>query len=76
MRDGGGGEWEGVRLLRVYWRFVYHKVKEERGLYTSGLLLMGWLLYLIKGRQRMVGWWERREQRRGAAALIANRLPH
>ena len=49
---------EGGQLLRVYALFLYHKLRQEKSLYASGIILLGWLLYLAKGKvatARVVG---------------------
>ena len=74
-RVAHGGALSGGQLARVYAAFVYQRIRQERGLYVSGLVLFAWLLYLAKGRGRLRLWWERRELLRlGAAAQVANRL--
>ena len=70
-----GGGVSGVDRVRLYAWFVWRKVRLERGMHVSGLVLLAWLLYVAKGRARLREWWERRELLRlGAAAQLANRL--
>ena len=74
-RREGTGHVQGAQLARVYALFVYHRARQEKSLYVSTIVLLGWAIYLARGRGRLRGWWERRELLRlGDASQLANRI--
>ena len=70
-----GSRGDVLHLLRLYLRYVWHRTRQDRGVVVSAVVLLGWLLYLSKGRVRLLTWWERREvQRLAALTQLTNRL--